>query len=290
MSYPSIHTLLTQFRTRYPMASLVSEVLMVHDGNFVVRASVQLGGTTIATGLAAIADVEAAEDRAKVRALEALGIQSSNLFLSTPPTLPTDYESPSRPSLDANLSSMTPGSETSDRPLPTPVPAIPPPMNPELTEPTPMSQHSISQKIMPKAASVAPVTSVAPVVPIVADLYTHANLADEPESEPLSELPIAVENGLPQSAVTSDRPLPPKVEQGDRPKPNLPAHPNPETSIDLSEEIAQIDVEIKRLGWTKKRGSDHLKKTYGKATRRELTPEELFDFLDYLKAQSSAEN
>jgi hypothetical protein len=59
----------------------------------------------------------------------------------------------------------------------------------------------------------------------------------------------------------------------------------PPASFDLSEVIAQIDVEMKRTGWTKRQGRDYLKQTYGKATRPELDTDELYDFLNYLRGQ-----
>jgi hypothetical protein len=55
--------------------------------------------------------------------------------------------------------------------------------------------------------------------------------------------------------------------------------------VNLSDVIAQTDVQIERLGWTKEQGREHLKKTYGKLGRSLLSEEELLDFLNYLKAQ-----
>lgn len=64
----------SQFRTQYPMGSIISELLQIHDGNYVVRAVVQMGGVTLATGMAAAAEIDQAEDQARVRALTVLGI------------------------------------------------------------------------------------------------------------------------------------------------------------------------------------------------------------------------
>jgi hypothetical protein len=67
-------TLLARFRTSYPTGSLISDFLTVHDGNYAIRALVQVGGTILASGMAAHPNLETAEDQAKVRALEALGL------------------------------------------------------------------------------------------------------------------------------------------------------------------------------------------------------------------------
>lgn len=61
-------------------------------------------------------------------------------------------------------------------------------------------------------------------------------------------------------------------------------------SVDIAEIIARTDVEMKRLGWSTKKGRDHLVQTYGKRGRAQLTNEELLDFLHYLEAQPSPED
>jgi hypothetical protein len=67
-------TLLARFRTSYPTGSLISDFLTVHEGNYAIRALVQVGNTILASGMAAHPNLETAEDQAKVRALEALGL------------------------------------------------------------------------------------------------------------------------------------------------------------------------------------------------------------------------
>jgi hypothetical protein len=64
--------LITQLRAAYPTVSLMSELLAIESNVFVVRALIQIGSVTLATGLAAATDVETAEDRAKCRAIETL--------------------------------------------------------------------------------------------------------------------------------------------------------------------------------------------------------------------------
>jgi hypothetical protein len=71
---PTLSSLLTRFRVSYPTGSLIAEFLTVHDGNYAVRALVLVGGATLASGMAAHSNIEIAEDQAKVRALEALGM------------------------------------------------------------------------------------------------------------------------------------------------------------------------------------------------------------------------
>ncbi|MEL7051937.1 MAG: hypothetical protein AAGM45_09130, partial [Cyanobacteria bacterium J06588_5] len=58
------------------------------------------------------------------------------------------------------------------------------------------------------------------------------------------------------------------------------------TPVDLSDVIAQTDVELTRLGWTNVQGREYLEKTYGKRSRQQLTDEELMSFLLYLEEQA----
>ena len=66
--------MLSEFRERYPTGSLMGELIGVEDGSYIVRAIVEVEGKPIATGLAAASTVEEAEDRARMRALEVLGL------------------------------------------------------------------------------------------------------------------------------------------------------------------------------------------------------------------------
>jgi hypothetical protein len=83
MNSSSIQTLMAQLQARYPTASLTSDLLTIHQGSYVVRAAVHIGHTILTTGLAAAIDIEQAEDRAKHRALECLGIGSVSSIASS---------------------------------------------------------------------------------------------------------------------------------------------------------------------------------------------------------------
>jgi hypothetical protein len=61
-------------------------------------------------------------------------------------------------------------------------------------------------------------------------------------------------------------------------------------AVDLSDIIAQTDVELQRLGWGVAQGREFLKKTYGKLSRHDLTDEELLEFLLFLETQSPRGN
>lgn len=103
---------MAQLQARYPNASLIAEFVTVHQEHLVVRALVQVGGIPLATGMAAATDIEQAEDRAKIRALAALGIggfatsaspQSSTHSISPATSLPPSHFSPPSNLSSANL-------------------------------------------------------------------------------------------------------------------------------------------------------------------------------------------
>jgi len=114
-SSPSLlSSLVARFRASYPTGSLISEFMTVHDGNYAIRALAQVGGITLASGMAAHPNLEIAEDQAKARALEALGL--------TPlPVEPSSYPLPSWDSYSVPL-----------EPAP-----VAPPKRPSLDHPTP---------------------------------------------------------------------------------------------------------------------------------------------------------
>ncbi|MEA5566480.1 hypothetical protein VB693_13645, partial [Anabaena sp. UHCC 0399] len=66
--------MLAQFQSLYPNGSLVSELVQIFQGKYIVRASVQIEGVIRATGMASAESVEVAEDKARTRALMVLGI------------------------------------------------------------------------------------------------------------------------------------------------------------------------------------------------------------------------
>ncbi|MBW4656093.1 MAG: hypothetical protein KME20_24095 [Kaiparowitsia implicata GSE-PSE-MK54-09C] len=67
----SLQILLAQFHSRHPTGCVLTDLATVHDQQYVVRAQVLVGAVALSTGMAAKPTVEAAEDHAKVRALDA---------------------------------------------------------------------------------------------------------------------------------------------------------------------------------------------------------------------------
>ncbi|MBD2459603.1 hypothetical protein H6G89_00975 [Oscillatoria sp. FACHB-1407] len=312
MSSSTLQTLFAQFQTRYPMASLVSEFLTVHDGMYAVRAIAQIGNTILATGMAAHPDLEAAEDRAKVRALEALAMSNAATSpTSEPSPRQSTWASPQFESVSqSSLPQPSPEATTTDLsndPITQDLIAkgliskgfkagaslnaasTPNPSSGDVAVPgvTPLPSWTPPAQPVPPVTPGTGTTSTG-VTPVVADFYSHINAdADEMPVIPTGgaiadtapETPDPTAAGIPGSSPLSDNGKPRRKTAAPEPPPPSPA------SVDLSDVIAQTDVELARLGWNKVQGREHLKRTYGKRSRQELNETELYDFLHYLQAQ-----
>jgi hypothetical protein len=90
----------SQFRVRYPTGSLISELITIDRGQYIVRAQVVVDGVVLSSGLAAAETVEGAEDRAKNRALAGIELGQTSLstatssFSTSAGTQPTSYVPP----------------------------------------------------------------------------------------------------------------------------------------------------------------------------------------------------
>lgn len=263
--------MLAQFQVRYPTGSLISELVTVDHGKYIVRASVQIEGVTRATGMAAADTIEVAEDRARIRALEVLGIQSS---LPQPPATEPQRQTAAHPSSEPLFSrerlSATPPvthrvdtswleDDTTPLPLPEPLPERKTPVAPEAA--TTATSHVDWQR--PSYIENPPVEEKEPTV-------TDGKVT-----------PIGTRRSNPAAGSVASAPAVPEI---DRTPSEAETAPEP---IDLSDAIARTDVEIKRLGWTKKQGIEYLQRTYGKKTRNDLDPDQLLEFLQYLESQDS---
>lgn len=103
---------------------------------------------------------------------------------------------------------------------------------------------------------------------------------------PLTRTPVSLPNG-------GNRPLPQDLEPEPPPDPypsyTAPAEPElpepPAEPEDLSDIIAQTDVQLRRIGWSAKEGREFLEQRFGKKSRHQLNEAELREFLRHLKQQ-----
>lgn len=244
----------TQFRSRYPTGAIVSELIAIDKNQYIVRVLVQVAGATLSSGLAMADTVELAEDKARERSLKFLGLGQM-----TEPLPKADLPKLETPLPEAKSAQVHE--------------SIDPPLEHQPTETPKMESIAMSSDHWLSSANyVQPKTEFSPS-------------QDSPTEEPratvkgrgasLPHLPINEQEA-------SENTMRPQQEQ-------LSVTATPTTSSitdhddDLSSDIAKTDIELRRLGWSAEQGAAYLLKAYGKRSRRNLSPEELLDFLHYLE-------
>jgi hypothetical protein len=275
--------LLIQLRSHHPSACLLSELLQVVEGHYVVRAAVAVDGADLATAMAAAPTIEQAEDQARARVMAVLGL--------TPLNLPE--------AKSAVPAARIPDMAVAAVPLPAvvvPVPAavpevpaavpevlselsiVPPPEAPveehEAGDSGAAGSKSTKSKAKSTKTKAAKLEAVPEPEPLMVEITGGDDVPDDAPDDVPDEMEIEYEFTI--EGDSSDI-------ANDAPEPAALAAP----TIDLSDAIAQIGAEIERIGWTKKQGSGYLQEAYGKRTRAELTETELLSFLHYLKALPS---
>ena len=253
--------MLTQFRIHYPQGSIVSELVTVDHGKYVVRTLVQVEGVTLATGLAAADTVEQAEDRARERSLAILNLSSLPQSPAPIPesTAPQQSEAPAPFTLEAPMAESQ----------------IPSPTAPDVSE-TPSEPNE--DDFSPNGFQLS---KPEPEPPERAASFEDSTAMQEPPTppdEPEDER-FSFEELEPPEPIPAPKPAPASTQW---------SQPDPVANgpIDFSDVIAKTNVEMKRLGWTNEQGRKYLLETYGKRSRQLLSDEELLDFLRYLESLS----
>lgn len=276
--------MLTQFRIRYPQGSVISELVTIDHGKYIVRVLVQVGTVTLGTGLARADTIEEAEDCARNRALELLNLDTISLDSPNPKESPVQ-EIP------------TPINKTTTV-------TISEPLLPDTNEQTSVkvpqtsvvAQSAPTYKKMPKTPKVEQKTEETPVfpeesLPLSSPQPLSPSTTPETISEPFEEVasprspitptPLSTPETatVPTSTTTTSQEVP-EISSSEEQLPLT----SVEEPLDFSEIIASSDAEMKRLGWTKVQGRDYLVQTYGKRSRQVLSDEELIEFLHYLES------
>ncbi len=269
--------MLNQFRKYYPEGSLVSELVTIDHGKYIVKVSLQNNSVTLSTGLAADEKIEIAEDRAIARALNNLKLESRTVEVSNkivPQLSPSSQET-----LDPKptVKVVSPPPEKTVEPVfeqvETKVIETATKPSVETTKETPTKSSKKRVKATTNSKKSTPVEAEIEAKPL-----PITEMPQEPEIEENS-LPITE---TPQEPETEEKPLPitetpQETEVEEQP-------PLEEEELDFSEIIARSNVELKRLKWTTEQGREYLIRTYGKRSRQVLSDEELLEFLRYLES------
>ncbi|GBF52725.1 hypothetical protein N0824_00574 [Microcystis sp. 0824] len=258
--------MLQKLRQRYPQVALISELVQIDHGKYIVRAIIEIEGKTVVTGLAAADTVEIAEDRARERAL--LLLEAEN----TPDLQLVEKISPNNISLPSDLPKPVPSAKKSTKTAKvTEIPRPEAKIEPELPQVKDIPPAKIEPEL-PQVKDIPP-AKIEPELPQVEDIPL-------PEPEPLL-LEMETDN----YSLLSELPEEASLTEEEPPAPE-PVVVIPE-EIDYSVLKTKIDVEMKRLAWTTEKGREYLISTYGKKSRLLLTNEELLEFYNYLSSISA---
>ncbi|ARV62570.1 hypothetical protein BZZ01_31590 [Nostocales cyanobacterium HT-58-2] len=290
--------MLAQFQSKYPQGSLISELVQIYHGKYIVRSSVIIDGVTRATGMAAAETPEEAEDRARHRALVVLGISSlsqESVVVSPEPV----QQVQSTPSLtitnEVHESDYSPARKTFAQTEVTPPRFSVPPVtdkndikNQDIIEHFPENPAVVSSVITKNDNNSQEIQEITEHFPTYDQQETQFETSLEDlgimssnkvkDIEPIPE--ISPSNVTPFPSRSYSKPQEDIVTQTTTGKKRKKSEP-----VDQSDDIARIGVEMQRLGWTTEQGRDYLIKTYGKRSRHLLSDEELRDFLKYLESQ-----
>jgi len=247
--------ILAKFRHRYPQGSLVSELIEIDRGTYIVKALVQIDNVILATGLAGAATVEAAEDAAKERAIATLFLdsQSNTPAASISETVPT--KAPIQPSETKSLE-----------------------MQPKVSSQN-VNFSEVTAQPVEEDPGLAPIT-----VPLKSVAATNESKS-EPEATPPSEPESAPSSNLFGDTFTAPSPTLDLVVEDRSDSTVLEKDTTSEEieAMGFNEIKQKTDIEIRRLNWTKDQGKEFLMSRYGKRSRLHLTDEQLLEFLRYLE-------
>jgi hypothetical protein len=278
--------MLAQFRALYPTGQLICELLTIHHSKFVVRCLVQVDGKTLATGMSAAESVEDAEDRARSRAIAVLAFDAPAPVAAVPVAPAPVAAVPVAPAPVAAVPPPAPVAPAPVAPVPAP-PALAP--LPVLEMPVadkialPHQSNFVNSEAKLNAEPIAPVpeplpptVDLPPAVGFVPKQLDSDAWLSSSYGEPLPELEVPN---------ISDRELSQGAAEVRESQPIALGIPS-DAIEDDSDTIAQIDGILKRQRWNKKTETDCLEQLYGKSSQRELSSEQLADFLEYLEIYS----
>lgn len=268
--------MLAKFRDRYPQGSLISKLVQIDRGNFIVKVSIKVENITLVTALAGANNVEAAEDAARVRAFEALCLEQQTAFPVSAPQFPKK--------IAAVESKQTP---VENLEIPEPKETLVTNKVARVTETaTQSSANFASTNTVSNSSHVASQPKISePEIVKARSNQDSPNLFEGTFASPSNS--SSTTNHQHTSVQTAEETV--SFEFADQPINESPIEPSPviekrvSNDFDFTQVKQKTDIEIARLGWTRDDGREFLQSRYGKRSRLHLKDEELQEFLSYLE-------
>jgi len=310
-----------QFRTKYPHGSLISELIKIDYGKYIVKSTVIVDKIVLSSGLAAAETIELAEDRALTRAISPLLLETDNQLdnIDSNGKIP-DKEAVGR-LIKPEISSSEISAKWSDRVI-------------EAENNSSQSENQLDRsanKSKKKSLSrINPLTDFPePIDTLENNRRSEAKQEDKavrpqtvktngqnkdriskPTQQSLFDTSLEITPFGVEETIVAITDLPPEATEYEDPveenyspysddlsnqqiSPTPSKQPQPDSNSNLpsidpatKDLIAQTDREMSRLNWSKKQGRDYLIATYGKPSRYQLDRQALLEFLEFRKHQN----
>lgn len=285
-----------KFRALYPTGQLISELVTIYQGKFVVRTLIQVDGKTLATAMSAGDSVELAEDQSWKRSLSMLDLNApmpQSTSLETEPVVrlyTATNSSGDRVDVMSDFpSTVVPHVPQRDIPVTTEK-VIPSSQSSFVNTKTPINDSISSSPPEPVRSPLPPQTPSVPPAPkqLDSDAWLSSSYGVSSQSQEIAAIPSPTGG---KSETSFSPPTDSSLDLGEveplstDTQTGIPLEMSPpsETIEDNSDTIAQIDVLLKRLNWSKDQESEYLLQAYGKRLQGILARHELLDFLEYLE-------
>jgi len=301
--------------------SLISELLTIYQGKFIVRVAVQVDGIVRATGMATAETLEAAEDKARERAIACFNLDflasmpaKTEIIpaLPTPPEIPVvqpasslsePSNSPTPPTLaksqldfsytpeleppakEQKSTSVSTGGRGKSKPLATN--SEPPPLETDIFSgdlAADLFAASSSKPLLSRDSHESADSSSNYESPAIADDTTIA----ETQSTDLAAELQKIEVKLKESKLKANDErecLETNYSKGSRYELTALQARDFNRYLELYSQTTQAVKELQELGWDAKEGPKYLQAEYSKNKRHQLTEQELQGFLDYLQTE-----
>jgi hypothetical protein len=287
-----------QFWQQYPQGSILSDLVQIHEDLYVVKVTLASGGQPLVATLAAADRLETAESMAREQAMQILGCAETVAALSS--------EAMRVPRGSANGASEI---EIKPLPLPelTPAPSVPAmatqPSSPEPIDPEnsvvaePASTETFAEPLTTKEPELSvdpePIDESASLLSADLSMESLSSNGSTPAQLEMvaPALPTPDVSPTPKVSEVSAESVvtaPAKTRSKKAPAPPVESPPPATLSDDaaplsVTDIIPMINMELKRLNWSREQGRDYMVSLYNKRASSLLSDEELFGLLQHLR-------
>jgi hypothetical protein len=282
-----IKPMFDNFRQQYPQGSIISDLVQINGEQYVVRVSISSAGTTLVATLAADPNLMLAENRATERALAILGITAAQVTLQPVVTNLTVQPLPELPAISTASSPV-------DAVIEAPFSEEFAPISETIEPPVEISTYAV--EFYDQSNFLAPVEEIDPLLgngkidSPAPDLPETLIEISAPPMEPIVETAPVAKASRVKKATATPEPVPEQLpatvsEPAAALAPPEETIPLADPPLSVTDMIPLINMELKRLGWSKERGRDYMVSLYNKRASALLSDEELFGLLQHLKAE-----